>query len=54
MSFGQFIALICTVLSLGTIAMTYAVGVNEGTAVACNPFFDGCTDITHTGMKGDA
>lgn len=54
MSFGQFIALICTVLSLGTIAVTYAVGVNEGTAAACNPFFDGCTDITHTGMKGDA
>ncbi|MCA6062712.1 Frag1/DRAM/Sfk1 family protein [Thalassolituus marinus] len=54
MSFGQFIALASFVLSMGTIALTYAVGTAEGSAVLCNPFFDGCTDITHTGMKGDA
>lgn len=54
MSFGQFIALASFVLSMGTIALTYAVGINEGSAAVCNPFFDGCTDITHTGMKGDA
>ncbi|MCA6126424.1 Frag1/DRAM/Sfk1 family protein [Thalassolituus oleivorans] len=54
MSFGQFIALASFVLSMGTIAVTYYVGVDQGTAEFCNPFIDGCTDITHTGMKGDA
>lgn len=54
MSFGQFIALATFVLSIGTIAVTYWVGTTQGTAVLCNPFIDGCTDITHTGMKGDA
>ncbi|MDK2776911.1 MAG: Frag1/DRAM/Sfk1 family protein [Pseudomonadota bacterium] len=54
MSFGQFIALASFVLSMGTIAVTYAVGTAQGTAELCNPFIDGCTDITHTGMKGDA
>lgn len=54
MSFGQFIALISFILSMGTIAVTYWVGTHAGTAELCNPFFDGCTDITHTGMKGDA
>ena len=54
MSFGQFIALSSFVLSMGTIALTYLVGISDGTAVLCNPFWDGCTDITHTGMKGDA
>lgn len=54
MSFGQFIALISCVLSMGTIAVTYWVGTTAGTAVLCNPFLEGCTDITHTGMKGDA
>ena len=54
MSFGQFIALASFVLSMGTIAVTYWVGTTDGTAVLCNPFIDGCTDITHTGMKGDA
>ena len=54
MSFGQFIALISFVLSMGTIAVTYWVGTSQGTAELCNPFIDGCTDITHTGMKGDA
>ena len=54
MSFGQFIALASFVLSMGTIAVTYFVGTSAGTAELCNPFFDGCTDITHTGMKGDA
>jgi len=53
-SFGQFIALASFVLSMGTIAVTYWVGTTDGTAVLCNPFIDGCTDITHTGMKGDA
>ncbi|MDP2505601.1 hypothetical protein [Oceanobacter sp. 3_MG-2023] len=54
MSFGQFVALASFVLSMGTIAVTYAVGTAQGTAELCNPFLDGCTDITHTGMKGDA
>ncbi len=54
MSFGQFIALISCVLSMGTIAVTYWVGTSDGTALLCNPFIEGCTDITHTGMKGDA
>jgi len=54
MSFGQFIALISFILSMGTIAVTYWVGSVAGTAELCNPFIDGCTDITHTGMKGDA
>lgn len=54
MSFGQFIALMSFVLSMGTIAVTYWVGTTQGTALLCNPFLVGCTDITHTGMKGDA
>lgn len=54
MSFGQFIALATFILSMGTIAVTYWVGTSQGTAELCNPFIDGCTDITHTGMKGDA
>ncbi len=54
MSFGQFIALISFVLSMGTIAVTYYVGTTQGTALLCNPFIVGCTDITHTGMKGAA
>jgi len=53
-SFGQFIALTSFILSMGTIAVTYGVGTAAGTAELCNPFIDGCTDITHTGMKGDA
>ncbi|MAD47611.1 MAG: hypothetical protein CMI02_03500 [Oceanospirillaceae bacterium] len=53
MSFGQFTALISFILSMGTIAVTYWVGTSAGTAELCNPFIDGCTDITHTGMKGD-
>lgn len=53
MSFGQQIALLCFVLSMGTIAVTYGVAIDQGTAEVCNPFIDGCTDITHTGMKGD-
>lgn len=54
MSFGQYVALSSFVLSMGTIAITYAVAISQGTAPVCNPFIDGCTDITHTGMKGDA
>lgn len=54
MSFGQLIALLSFVLSMGTIAVTYWVGTSQGTALLCNPFLVGCTDITHTGMKGDA
>ena len=54
MSFGQVIALLTFVFSMGTIAVTYYVGTTQGTAALCNPFLDGCTDITHTGMKGDA
>ena len=53
MSFGQSIALIAFALSMGTIAVTYGVAVVQETAAICNPFWDGCTDITHTGMKGD-
>lgn len=53
MSFGQTIALLSFVLSMGTIAVTYGVAVSQETAAICNPFIDGCTDITHTGMKGD-
>ncbi|MFK4754475.1 hypothetical protein [Oceanobacter antarcticus] len=54
MSFGQSIALMSFLLSMGTIAVTYGVAISQGTAEICNPFLDGCTDITHTGMKGDA
>ncbi|MDF1761930.1 MAG: hypothetical protein P1U57_00840 [Oleibacter sp.] len=54
MSFGQATALLTCFFSMGTIAITYWVGTSQGTAELCNPFFDGCTDITHTGMKGDA
>ncbi len=54
MSFGQYVALSSFLLSMGTIAITYAVAIAQGTAPACNPFLVGCTDITHTGMKGDA
>jgi hypothetical protein len=54
MSFGQSIALISFILSMGTIAVTYGVATAQQTAAICNPFIDGCTDITHTGMKGDA
>lgn len=53
MSFGQQIALLCFLLSMGTIAVTYGVAIDQGTAEVCNPFLDGCTDITHTGMQGD-
>jgi len=53
MSFGQSIALLSFILSMGTIAVTYWVAAMQGTAEICNPFIDGCTDITHTGMKGD-
>lgn len=54
MSFGRFIALGSFILTLGTIFLTYWVATSQGTAPLCNPFIDGCTDITHTGMKGDA
>ncbi|WP_221795838.1 Frag1/DRAM/Sfk1 family protein [Oceanobacter mangrovi] len=54
MSFGRHIALLSFLLSMGTIAITYWVAAIQGTAEICNPFLDGCTDITHTGMKGDA
>ena len=53
MSFGQSIAALSFILSMGTIAVTYWVAAIQGTAVICNPFIDGCTDITHTGMNGD-
>ncbi|WP_419812163.1 hypothetical protein [Bacterioplanoides sp.] len=53
MSFGQVTALLSFILSMGTIAVTYWIGTTQGTAELCNPFIDGCTDITHTGMKGD-
>ena len=54
MSFGRGIALFSFLLSLGTILVMYYVGVEQGTAKACNPFLTGCTDITHAGMAGDA
>lgn len=54
MSFGQRVALLSFIVSMGTIALTFAVAIAQGTSPACNPFIDGCTDITHTGMKGDA
>ena len=54
MSFGQFVALFAFILSMGSIALTYGVASVQETAAICNPFIDGCTDITHTGMKGDA
>ncbi len=53
MSFGRHIALMSFLLSMGTIAVTYWVAALQGTAEICNPFIEGCTDITHTGMKGD-
>ena len=54
MSFGQFVAFASFVLSLGTISLTFFVGVSQGTVEYCNPFTSGCTDITHTGITGDA
>lgn len=53
MSFGQGIALLSFLVSMGTIVVTYWVGSHAGTIEVCNPFLEGCTDITHTGMKGD-
>ena len=54
MSFGQLIALASFIFSAGTIALTYWVGINQETVEVCVPFIDGCTDITHTGLAGDA
>ena len=54
MSFGQFVALASFLLSMGTILVTYWVGLEQETVKVCNPFIDGCTDITHTGLAGDA
>ncbi|MGB1090583.1 MAG: hypothetical protein ACPGYX_00565 [Oceanobacter sp.] len=54
MSFGQCVSLLSFVLSMGTIAITYTLATAAGDSPLCNPFIDGCTDITHTGMKGDA
>ena len=54
MSFGQLIALASFVFSAGTIAVTYWVGINQQTVEVCVPFITGCTDITHTGIAGDA
>ncbi|MFY9179355.1 MAG: hypothetical protein WAO12_06185 [Venatoribacter sp.] len=54
MSFGRLIALLSFILPVGVIGVTYWVAIEQGTAPACNPFLQGCTDITHTGMKGDA
>jgi hypothetical protein len=54
MSFGQFIALASFILSAGTIAVTYWVGVSQETVNICVPFLTGCTDITYAGIKGDA
>ena len=52
MSFGQFIALAAFALTMGTIAVAYAVGFGSGTIAVCVPFLEGCTDITRIGMKG--
>ena len=54
MSFGQLIALASFIFSAGTIALTYWVGISQETVEVCVPFIDGCTDITHTGLAGDA
>lgn len=54
MSFGQFIALASFLFSAGTIAVTYWVGIAQETVEVCVPFITGCTDITHTGIAGDA
>lgn len=54
MSFGQLIALASFIFSAGTIALTYWVGINQETVEVCVPFITGCTDITHTGLAGDA
>jgi hypothetical protein len=54
MSFGQFIALASFILSAGTIAVTYWVGIAQETVEVCVPFITGCTDITYTGLAGDA
>ena len=54
MSFGQFTALTTFILTIGTISVTYWVGWSQETVAMCNPFLAGCTDITHTGLKGDA
>lgn len=53
MSFGQFIALAAFALTMGTIAVAYWVGFSAGTIAVCVPFWEGCTDITRIGMKGD-
>ena len=54
MSFGRFIALGSYILTIGTIFLTYSVATSQNTAPLCTPFIDACTDITHTGMAGDA
>jgi hypothetical protein len=54
MSFGQFIALFSFVMSAGIIGLTYWVGVAQETVNICVPFITGCTDITYTGLMGDA
>lgn len=54
LSFGRIVALASFIFTLGTIALTYYLGTKHGFSPLCNPFLEGCTDITHTGMQGSA
>ena len=36
--FGRFIALVSFIFPIGTIALTYLIAVQQGTAPGCNPF----------------
>lgn len=52
LSFGRIVALASFIFSLGTIAIAYAYATAYGYSALCNPFIDGCSDITHAGMQG--
>lgn len=54
LSYGRVIALACFVITVSTISLSYYFAVQQGHVSVCNPFISGCTDITHTGMKGSA
>lgn len=54
LSYGRLIALACFIFTAGTISLSYYLAIQQGHAPVCNPFIEGCTDITHTGMKGSA
>lgn len=52
LSFGRVIAIACFLLTTVTIGVSYYFATKHGYSSLCNPFIAGCTDITHTGLKG--